>query len=75
MGYFSNGEEGERYERELCSRCAHYSHYLKTEECAVLDAHLIHNYDECNNKDSILHILIPIDKEGHNEKCRMFICL
>jgi len=30
------------------------------------------NYEECNKKDSILHMLIP--KEGiWNGKCKMFI--
>lgn len=36
-------------------------------------AHILHNYKECNNDDSILHLLIPRDKEGWNEKCLMFV--
>ena len=65
MGYFSNGTEGEMYEAEFCSRCVH------EDNCAVLEAHMLYNYDECNKKDSILHILIP--KKGcDNKKCRMF---
>lgn len=67
MGYFSNGTEGMLYEEEWCDRCTHQ------EGCAVWMAHLIHNYDECNKKDSILHMLIPRKKDGlGNEQCRMF---
>ncbi len=65
MGYFSNGTEGSMYEAEYCENCLHY------EGCAVLEAHMIYNYDECNKK-SILHILIPRDGI-ENKKCRMFV--
>ena len=70
MGYFSNGTEGDMYEAKYCARCVH-----ETEEvgCAVMLAHMIHNYAEANNDDSILHMLIPINDEGWNEQCRMFI--
>jgi hypothetical protein len=68
MGYFPNGTSGEMYEEEYCSKCLHFG------DCAVMEAHFIHNYEECNNPDSILHILIPLDKDlVHNEKCSMFI--
>ncbi len=71
MGYFSNGIEGERYEAEYCSRCLHQK--IDDGGCAVWLAHMIHNYDECNNKDSILHLLIPKSKDGlWNEKCLMY---
>ena len=70
MAYFSNGEEGGRYEEEYCMNCVHYGDH--GENCTVLQAHFIYNYDECNNEDSILHILIP--RKGHyNEQCTMFI--
>lgn len=36
-------------------------------------AHLLHNYEECNNSNSILHILIPRDENGDNKKCLMFV--
>ena len=69
MGYFSNGTEGEMYEEEYCSHCDHDAN----EDCAVLLAHLIHNYAECNKEDSILHMLIPRTGDGlGNEKCKMF---
>jgi len=65
MGYFPNGSAGMDYESRYCEECVHY------EGCAVWLAHMIHNYDECNNKKSILHILIPRDGI-HNDKCTMF---
>lgn len=71
MGYFSNGTEGESYEAQYCSRCVHQ----KPDDggCAVFLAHLLHNYDECNKDDSILHMLIPRKKVGvGNEQCAMF---
>lgn len=63
MGYFSNGSEGEGYEEQWCSRCLH------NDGCAVWSAHQLHNYEECNKPDSILHMLIPRD----NGQCRMFV--
>lgn len=73
MGYFSNGTEGQSYEAQYCNRCAHEG----PEDgpgCAVLLAHLLYNYDECNNENSILHILIPRSEDGlSNEECQMFI--
>lgn len=72
MGYFSNGTEGMMYEDKWCSRCEHQ----RTDDggCMVWLAHLMANYDECNNKNSILHILIPRSKDGTgNEKCTMFL--
>lgn len=70
MGYFSNGTEEMIYRDKYCDKCIHD----KNQDCAVYLAHLIHNYDECNNKNSILHILIPITKDGiGNEQCKMFI--
>lgn len=67
MGYFANGCEGEAYEEKYCQKCIHYI------GCTVYYAHLEHNYNECNNENSILHILIPRNKDGWNEKCTMFI--
>jgi hypothetical protein len=67
MGTFSNGTEGEIYREQYCDRCIHGN------DCAVWLAHEIHNYDECNNKDSILHMLIPLSNDGlGNEQCSMF---
>lgn len=67
MAYFSNGTEGMMYEERYCSRCVHNF------DCPVWDAHLLFNYTECNNPESILHMLIPRSKDGlSNEQCRMF---
>lgn len=66
MGYFSNGTEGIMYEEQYCERCVHY------EDCAILQAHFLYNYDECDKPKSILHILIPRGKNGGNLKCTMF---
>ena len=69
MGYFSNGAEGEDYEAQYCAQCRHYE-----KGCAILEAHMLYNYDECNKEDSILHLLIPRAKDGPgNEQCKMFI--
>lgn len=70
MGYFSNGSEGMDYQARWCDRCVHD----EDQRCPLWLAHLIHNYKECNNKESILHMLIPRGKDGlENEQCKMFI--
>ena len=72
MAYFSNGTEGMAYEEQWCSRCVHYGD--DGCGCAVLNAHAICNYNECNNEQSILHMLIPRTKNRlGNERCRMFV--
>lgn len=71
MGYFSNGTEGAMYEEQYCARCVHNT---DGPGCAVLAAHMLFNYQDCNNPDSILHMLIPRTKGGlGNDQCRMFI--
>ena len=71
MGYFSNGTQAEVYEANFCKNCVHQK--LDDGGCAVWLAHLIHNYDECNNPDSILHMLIPRRKDDvGNDECKMF---
>ena len=73
MGYFSNGTEGMDYAGQYCDNCIHQPIDPNDGGCPVLLAHYLHNYEECNNPDSILHILIPRDEQGYNEKCKMFI--
>jgi len=69
MGYFSNGTEGVDYQNNYCSRCVHDVN----SDCPIWLAHLIHNYDECNKDDSILHMLIPRSEDGlENEQCKLF---
>lgn len=69
MGYFPNGTAGDIYEAEYCARCVHDNDETG---CAVMLAHNLYNYTECNKPESILHLLIPRDDKGFNEKCRMF---
>jgi hypothetical protein len=69
MGYFPNGTSGDAYEEQYCSRCVHQKMF--DGGCTVFLAHLLHNYDECNKPDSILHMLIPRDGI-ENKQCTMF---
>lgn len=73
MGYFSNGLEGLCYEEEWCMRCLHYGP-VDGPGCPVMGAQLRDNYKECNNPESILHLLIPRTPDDlGNEQCSMFI--
>lgn len=72
MGYFPNGTAGDCYEAKYCNRCIHEGG-RDGPGCAVMLAHLLHNYEECNKPESILHLLIPRDKEGWNQQCAMFV--
>lgn len=70
MAYFPNGTAGMSFEMEFCANCVH-GYDPETNEmlpCEVWSLHLIHNYKECNNPDSMLHKLIPLDCS----KCTMF---
>lgn len=70
MGYFSNGTIGMSFEMEFCANCVH-GFDPETNElipCPVWSLQLQHNYQECNNPDSMLHKLIPLDKFT----CNMF---
>ena len=72
MGYFPNGTSGGIYYEKYCSRCVH-DNAGEGEMCAIWSAHLLHNYEECNKPDSILHMLIPLDEDGFgNGQCRLF---
>jgi hypothetical protein len=70
MGYFANGTENMMYEERYCAKCIHDG---EESGCAVMLAHMLFNYEECNNPESILHLLIPRSDDGlGNERCRMF---
>ena len=69
MGYFSNSSEGEDYHDRYCYKCVHM---LEDCGCPCDIAHVMWNYDECNNDDSILHKMIPRDEKGRNQKCIFF---
>ena len=68
MGYFSNGSEGDAFSAQYCARCVHGE-----TPCAVWNAHMLLNYAECSNPNSILHLLIPRGPDGENQQCRMFV--
>lgn len=70
MGYFSNGTEAMAYEAQYCDLCVHQQ--PEGDGCAVWHAHLRDNYQACNDKASILHLLIPRGADGGNAQCRMF---
>lgn len=70
MAYFSNGTEGDMYLEKYCYRCIHWT----ADSCPVWFLHQLHNYRDCNNAESMLHVLIPRSKDDHrNEQCSMFI--
>ena len=73
MGYFSNGTEGLDYAAKFCDRCQHQG----PEDgpgCAVWEAHMLYNYKQCNDPNSVLHLLIPREAGGlRNGACRMFV--
>jgi len=71
VGYFSNGTEGTSYQEAYCSECIHNQ---QEAGCPIWLLHMLHNYEECNKKESFLHILIPRSKDGlGNEVCSMFL--
>lgn len=74
MGYFSNRSEGDSYHAALCQRCVHWPDDESEGGCVIWMLHLIHNYDECNNPDSMLHVLIPRTEDNlHNKQCELFL--
>lgn len=74
VGYFSNGSDGDAYRARWCSRCANDGDNRADIGCAVMDLHLLYNYEQHNNKtmEDFLTDLIPRDVRGGNEQCRMF---
>lgn len=74
MGYFPNGTSNEIYWAQYCAHCRHNPIDPDEPMCAVMAAHMLKNYAECNDDDSILHMLIPRSEGGvGNEQCTMFI--
>ena len=71
MAYFSNGSEGADYAARYCDHCVNQSG--PDGACFILSLHYLRNYEDCDKKDSILHVLIPRSKDGiTNEQCIMF---
>lgn len=63
MAYFATGTEGAAYQERYCLKCRHWCARRDgdPESCPVWEAHFIYNYDECENPDSILHKMIPVE--------------
>lgn len=70
MAYFPNGTAGECYESEYCARCLHNPTTPEHPGCAVMLAHLLHNYEE--ESRPVLNVLIPMDGIEAKE-CSMFV--
>lgn len=73
MGFFSNSTEGDAYEHNVCSRCAHYVENPEDGMCGVWEIHLLYNYDQEDGStvESIMDTLIP--RRGiYNDLCSMF---
>jgi len=74
MGYFSNSTQGGIFEAQNCAKCAHNS---EDKGCPVMDAHLLYNYDQYRQHlkelKTVLSLLIPVDDQGFNKECAMFL--
>jgi hypothetical protein len=76
MGYFPNGTAGDMYEAKWCARCVHHEDDPEKPGCPVMLAHVLYAYEECNSQSNAKHILdelIPIDEDGWNKQCAMFV--
>ena len=70
MGYFPNGSAGADYQDRFCDHCVHD----ENNDCPVWLAHLLYNGRDCNDDESILHLLIPFTKDKlGNEQCLLFV--
>jgi hypothetical protein len=75
MGYFSNGDEGDLYEHNVCSRCAHHNSNPEEEGCVIWTIHLLYNYDQHKSETikDVLSGLIPRSNvPGYNDLCSMY---
>jgi hypothetical protein len=73
MGNFSNGTESKIYFEQYCERCIHVGDEDGIVGCAVWDAHMDSSPREMNKRNSLLHLLIPVDEHRNNQQCRMFV--
>lgn len=73
MGYFPNGTAGALYEEKYCTHCIHGGDGKDGAGCPVMLAHILYGYEQCDQPESILHLLIPRDENGWNEQCKMFV--
>lgn len=77
MAYFPNMTAWEMWAPDNCFRCAHWPKDEDAPGCPVEMAHMLFNYDLCNEKDHpgkvILDMLIPPTKDGCGaQRCAMF---
>jgi hypothetical protein len=73
MGYFSNGEENERYQLEYCNKCVHCQDI--DIGCPIMAVHWTYNYDQQKKGNKKLKELLEglIPRDGvFNGKCKMF---
>ena len=73
MAYFSNGTDGDCYDKKYCSRCVH-----NQGKCPILFLHLDWNYEAVGKdadpaKAAALDTLWPRNDDGTNGECAMFI--
>jgi len=69
VAYFPNGTSGEVFRDQYCDRCK----WDKDQSCPIWAAHLVYNYDECNNNKSILHMRIKETPDGlYADECYFF---
>jgi hypothetical protein len=75
MGYFSNGEEGRRFEAQFCERCAHWQldDQSDTYGCPVMDVHQLFNYGQEGETEEILAYLIERTEDGLGNECKLFL--
>lgn len=74
MGHFTSASDGEGYMRRYCDRCMHRDHSAGPGRdmtyCAVWTLHVSSLYAET---PLTLNTLIPVDENGRNGQCNMFI--
>ena len=75
MGYFSNGDEGDWFDRQYCSKCIHAPNYEKLIDCPVLTLHSLWNYEQNRDetKKTSMDILIKRTANGLSNECQMFV--
>lgn len=77
MAYFPNGTSGHDYEERYCNNCVHSPEDL-SDICPIWEAHFMWNYDQLKKGKTgrvikeVLDMLIPSDKEGFPEECKLF---
>lgn len=72
MAYFANGTQGDWYEQNICTRCAHYDDAEPANTCTIWVLHLLYNgADEESEVGQMLQMLIP-QRGIYQDLCSMF---